>query len=296
MEIINYSQDRVSKLEELPLKDILHTESELLYVVEKGEIKVFKKLIENSGEEFSNKSYTVTSLIDNRYRINIDEIVFPEHAVSVSKNVVGFVMPNIRNVTLSKYMKDKRKTLTQKIELLKQINEVLLKMKRVREREKMNFYINDFHEDNILYNKDTERVNFVDIDSCRILQNQPFLAKYLTRESLASYFPKKYIRNETNSSGYIIADQNSDLYCYAIIILNFLYQGRFDQLDITTARLYMEYLKDIGFSDEFVTALSKPFEEDKENEFLGKYLDEITNEKTNETTHSQFLEYVLKKY
>ena len=205
-------------------------------------------------------------------------------------------MPNIKNIPFHIYMKLKNKTLEYKIEVLKQINDVLLKMKRVRERENMNFYVNDFHEGNLIFNVDTKKINFVDIDSCRILHNLPFPAKYLSSLSLASYLPKKYKVNENLPYKLIVADQNSDLYCYALIILNFMGQFDFDKLDITTARLYMEYLKEIGFSDEFVKAFSKPFEENKENEFLGDYLDEITDEKLKKTTYPNFKEYVLKKY
>ena len=296
MEIINYSESRVDKLDKLPLHGIMHTESELYHVMYKGEEKVLKKFYIYFGDTFSNKAFTVSSLIDNKNRINIDEIVFPEVCVSISQTAKGFIMPNIKNIPFHIYMKLKNKTLEDKIEVLKQINEVLLKMKRVRERENMNFYVNDFHEGNLIFNVDTKKINFVDIDSCRILHNLPFPAKYLGSSSLASYLPKKYKVNENLPYKLIVADQNSDLYCYALIILNFMGQFDFDKLDITTARLYMEYLKEIGFSDEFVKAFSKPFEENKENEFLGDYLDEITDEKLKKTTYPNFKEYVLKKY
>lgn len=296
MEVKNYSEDKFETFAPLHLGDIIHTESDLYFVTYKGQNKIFKKLYLDFGEQFSNKLYTLSSLIDNKNNIGIEEIVFPEQIVTISKNIKGFMMPYIKNINFTTYLSMKNKTIKDKIECFKQINEILLKMKKVRERLKNNFYVNDLHEGNILFNVDTKKINLVDIDSCRILNNEPFASKFLSSTALAAYFPKKYIVNPSESSGYIIPDQNSDIYCYALMILNLLYKDKFYNLDIKTVYDYFEYLKKIGFSNEFIEKFSLPFSEGKDNEFLGDYLDEIDEEKYKKASFPEFKEYVLKKY
>ena len=186
--------------------------------------------------------------------------------------------------------------LQSKIKCFKELNDVLLKMEKVRNRTNNNFYLNDFHEENILFNVETKGINIVDIDSCRILQNQPFPSKYLTPVSLSSYFPNKYKTSSNENGEFVIADENSDIYCYALIILNFLYKGKFYQLDLKTVQLYFEYLKEIGFSNEFIDIISKPFKEDCQNQLFGDYLDEINEERLEKASYPYFKKYVLKKY
>lgn len=296
MEVKNYSKDKFETFAPLNLGNILHTESDLYFVTYKDQNKVFKKLYIDFGDQFSNKVYTLSVLIDNYKAINIEEIVFPEQLVTISKDIKGFVMPYIKNINFQTYLKMKNKSLREKINCFKQLNEVLLKMKKVREKLNNNFYINDFHEGNVLFNVETKKINLVDIDSCRILNNQPFASKYLTPYSLASCFPEKYIVNKTETSGYIIPDQNTDIYCYALMVLNFLYKEKFYNLDLKIVYDYFEYLKHIGFSSEFVEKFSKPFTNKTNNEFLADYLEEINEENVKLASFPQFNEYVLKKY
>ena len=295
MEVKNYSKDKFETFAPLNLGNIIHTESDLYFLTYKNENKIFKKLYIDFGDQFSNKVYTLAALIDNKNIINIDEIVFPEQLVTISKDLQGFTMPFIKNINFQTYLKMK-KPLKDKINCFKQINEILLKMEKVREKQNNNFYINDFHEGNILFNVETKKMNIVDIDSCRILNNQPFSSKYLISTSLASYFPDKYKIDTDNIIGNIIPDKNTDLYCYAIMVLNFLYQDNFYKLDLTTVLDYFEYLKKIGFSNEFIDEFIKPFTANYDNNFLGDYLDEINEEKFKLASFPKFKEYVLKKY
>ena len=283
MDIKHYTKEELEKLQKLNLGNKLHVESELYL----DNDKIFKSFYMNNTDEFKNKIETVTSLVNNKDNINIEEIVFPEQLVEVSNEIKGFNMPYIRSIPFNIYLGMKNKTIKDKIDFLKQINDILLKMKKVREEQNNNFYVNDFHEDNILFNIKTQKVNFVDIDSCRIYNNEPFASKYLTSTSIASTLDK-YKVNDSNSSGYIIPDQNSDIYCYATIVLNYLYQDKFYKLNRETIEKYFEYLRTIGFTNEFVEKFSIPFMETKDNEFLGDYLEELTEEKLEKANQKVF--------
>lgn len=295
MEVKNYSKDKFETFVPLNLGNITHTESDLYFVTYKNKNMIFKKLYVDFGDMFSNKIYTLSALIDNKERFNIEEIVFPEQLITISKDLQGFIMPYIKNINFSTFLSLKNKTLQDKINCFKQINDILLKMKDIREKYNIDFYINDFHEGNVLYNVETNSINLVDIDSCRILNNQPFAAKYLTPSSLASLY-SKYNVSKTDSAGYIVADQNSDIYCYAIMVLNFLCNDKFYRLDYKTVEEYFEYLKKIGFSNEFIDKFNKPFIDNVDNEFLGDYLEEINERNFALASFPKFKEYVLKKY
>ena len=55
-------------------------------------------------------------------------------------------------------------------------------------------------------------------------------------------------------------DLNSDLYCYNIMILNYLYQDNITKLDISEFYEYLNYLISINFPYELVDAFNKLFE------------------------------------
>ncbi len=295
MEVQNYSKDKFETFVPLHLGNITHTESDLYFMTYKKQNMIFKKLYVDFGNIFSNKLYTLSALIDNKERFDIEEIVFPKQLITISKDLKGFIMPYISNINFSTFLSLKNKTLQDKINCFRQINDILLKMKSIREKYNIDFYINDFHEENILYNVETNSINLVDIDSCRILNNKPFASKYLTPMSLAALY-SKYNVSETDSAGYIVADQNSDIYCYAIMVLNFLCNDKFYKFDYKTVEEYFEYLKKIGFSNEFVDKFNKPFIDDVDNEFLGDYLEEINESNFALASFPKFKEYVLKKY
>ena len=108
MEVKNYSKDKFQTFAPLNLGNIIHTESDLYFLTYKNENKIFKKLYIDFGDQFSNKVYTLAALIDNKSIINIDEIVFPEQLVTISKDLQGFTMPFIKNINFQTYLKMKK--------------------------------------------------------------------------------------------------------------------------------------------------------------------------------------------
>lgn len=90
-------------------------------------------------------------------------------------------MPYIENVNLEVLLKDKNVDNDFKRILLKQIGDILIQMKKIREHGVVpQFYLNDLHEGNFIYNLKDKKINVTDLDSCRIGGNYPFAAKYLT--------------------------------------------------------------------------------------------------------------------
>ena len=109
-------------------------------------------------------------------------------------------------------------------------------------------------------NEEDKSLNVVDLDSCKIGANRPFPAKFLTDLSLCSYVPQKYETNDYeyfNVEGDFIASEETDLYCYIISILNYLYGGNVHRLSLEEFYEYLNYLEQIGISKDLIQLFSK---------------------------------------
>ena len=133
------------------------------------------------------------------------------------------------------------------------------------------FYINDLHESNFIVDKD-DNVMVIDIDSCKINGNGIFNSKYLSSKSFISEI-YKYQKNGSNPkyktyedgyhkysldmSGAFVPDENTDLYCYIIVILNFLYGDNISRFNLEEFYSYIEYLQTIGVDKELLDIFDK---------------------------------------
>lgn len=284
MEVVNITKNGLKKLKKVSLGyGILNTEADLFIMKTKDkwniEYKMLKTLFCTEGANFSNKLFTINELIDNRSVINIDELVLPEKLLIVDGQVNGFIMPYIENTNFEEILNDINISNLQKIEYFKQISHILHKMDNLRNNSDItDFYLNDLHASNFILNKKTGKINVVDLDSCKINGNKPFAAKYLTPLSPISSMKAKYRVNEKiNFGGYIIPDKNTDLYCYIMTLMNFLFKGRISSLGRDNYYLYLEYLRSINYPYELLDKLSKIYEY-VDNEEIGDELDLLTND------------------
>lgn len=284
MEVVNITKNGLKKLKKVSLGyGILNTEADLFIMKTKDkwniEYKMLKTLFCTEGANFSNKLFIINELIDNRSVINIDELVLPEKLLIVDGQVNGFIMPYIENTNFEGILNDINISNLQKIEYFKQISHILHKMDNLRNNSDItDFYLNDLHASNFILNKKTGKINVVDLDSCKINGNKPFAAKYLTPFSPISSMKAKYrVNKEINFLGYIIPDKNTDLYCYIMTLMNFLFKGRIGSLGRDNYYLYLEYLRSINYPYELLDKLSKIYEY-VDNEEIGDELDLLTND------------------
>ena len=266
METKAISYKKFKELKKLELHNsITSTEGTLFFVDDKYKWnksqKLVKRFYNTTGKTFGNKLYTLNALIDQKDNIDIKELVMPEKLVVCNSQVIGYTMDYIDGTNLSLLLKSIKLDREQAIDYLKQIGVILEKIQKLNEYEKVrNFYLNDIHEGNFVVDKNNT-VHVVDIDSCRIDDNIPFIAKYLCPFSQVDLYPEKYSQKAAKGSGgYIMPDKNSDLYCYNIMILNYLYQDNITKLNINEFYEYLNYLVSAGFSYELVDSFSKLFE------------------------------------
>lgn len=259
MQIINMSKTKLNSLEPLILpKNVTSTECELFKYPYYGKEKLLKKLHRTDGIIFANKLYTIEALNANKDSMP-SNFVLPESLVSINKKIEAFTMKYIKGINLSVILNNPDITYEEKIHYLKSIGRILEQMQNIRKYTNLNnFYLGDIHEDKFLVKRDKQEIYIVDLDSCKIAGNKSFPGRYLTNSSLIKYNNTKYqTLSQTDDLADYKIDENTDIYCYIIMILNYLYDGRVDRLSLDKFYDFINYLEDIKVSIELIECFNK---------------------------------------
>lgn len=259
MQIINMSKTKLNSLEPLILpKNVTSTECELFKYPYYGKEKLLKKLHRTDGIIFANKLYTIGALNANKDSMP-SNFVLPESLVSINKKIEAFTMKYIKGINLSVILNNPDITYEEKIHYLKSIGRILEQMQNIRKYTNLNnFYLGDIHEDNFLVERDKQEIYIVDLDSCKIAGNKSFPGRYLTDSSLIKYNNTKYqTLSQTDDLADYKIDENTDIYCYIIMILNYLYDGRVDRLSLDKFYDFINYLEDIKVNIELIECFNK---------------------------------------
>ncbi|HOZ88888.1 MAG TPA: hypothetical protein PK737_01455, partial [Bacilli bacterium] len=70
-------------------------------------------------------------------------------------------------------------------------------------------------------------------------------------------FKEKYPQTNDQERSLNIPNENTDLYCFSIIILNLLYGDNVQRLNLADYYEYLEYLETVGVSSELIAVFSK---------------------------------------
>ena len=259
MQIINMSKTKLNSLEPLILpKNVTSTECELFKYPYYGKEKLLKKLHRTDGIIFANKLYAIEVLNANKDSMP-SNFVLPESLVSINKKIEAFTMKYIKGINLSVILNNPDITYEEKIHYLKSIGRILEQMQNIRKYTNLNnFYLGDIHEDNFLVERDKQEIYIVDLDSCKIAGNKSFPGRYLTNSSLIKYNSTKYqTLSQTDDLADYKIDENTDIYCYIIMILNYLYDGRVDRLSLDKFYDFINYLEDIKVNIELIECFNK---------------------------------------
>lgn len=259
MQIINMSKTKLNSLEPLILpKNVTSTECELFKYPYYGKEKLLKKLHRTDGIIFANKLYTIEALNANKDSMP-SNFILPESLVSINKKIEAFTMKYIKGINLSVILNNPDITYEEKIHYLKSIGRILEQMQNIRKYTNLNnFYLGDIHEDNFLVERDKQEIYIVNLDSCKIAGNKSFPGRYLTNSSLIKYNSTKYqTLSQTDDLADYKIDENTDIYCYIIMILNYLYDGRVDRLSLDKFYDFINYLEDIKVNIELIECFNK---------------------------------------
>lgn len=263
MKVMNISKNRFQNLERYQLPSSIFNSEAQMYILpikNKWETinKILKRLYVTTGPIIGNKLQTINALTDLQGDIDIPEIVFPEKLATVNGEIVGYIMELVESVNLETQLRSYDVDAKTKIKYLKQIGEILEKMKKVRQfTDIKDFYLNDMHEHNFVVDLKTDNVRVVDIDSCKINGNYTFASRYLSPMSMIANIGKYKHEKNGICGGYLVPTEDTELYCYCIMILNTLYGGNFNRVSLEEFYNYIEYLYSLGTSIELVDMLEK---------------------------------------
>lgn len=253
MRTINISKKRLKELMPLKLsKGTINTESKIYEFNYLNEDKLLKYLYTRSGEVFANKLYTVEMLDANKRYLPLNFCI-PDCLASVNNETIGFTIPKIDGVNLNDILENTKIDLNEKIEYLKEVGSILERLDSIRNKTPLkDLFIGDLHASNFVVNPDNRTVYVVDLDSCKIANNRAIQAKYLNRNALLNLAPNKYQFCKDTSLAYVVPDKNTDLYCYNIMILEYLYGGPINNIGEDEFYNYITYLESIGLDKHLI--------------------------------------------
>lgn len=279
MKVITLSKRKFESLEPLKLsREVLSTESQVFSFNYQGNKKVIKKLFYQEGDVFANKLYTLEMLSYNNKYLP-DSFCAPDHLISVSGHIQGFSIPFIDGINLADLLCDKEVSLEEKKYYLSRVGEILNQLKAIRKSTPLNdIYIGDLHSSNFIANPENKKLSVIDLDSCKIKGNKTSVSRYLNDFGLLTNVQGKYhFITDGSEPGLVRADENTDLYCYAIMILSFLYGKGVDSMPLEEYYNYLEYLQKIGVNvgliDTFANLVSN-----KNNSNPGPFVESLTEE------------------
>ena len=243
--------EKLKKFE--PGKNIPNTECELFI---KGSLRsknkeriLLKKYYVREGEYFGRKLKNLNTLIYYKNILGeIRELVLPDKLAIIDGEIVGYTMPFIEKSKNLQTILNSDISLEDKLVYLRQIGTILEEIKNIKDFP-YDFHIGDLHEGNFLIDE-TNSLKVVDLDSAYIGQDEPsHTAYYLLKNSYLESFPSKY---KKSSSGLIIPSNETDLYCYNMILLDFLSGEAMYKKDLDIFYKYLSHLKDIGIDSELI--------------------------------------------
>jgi len=282
MKVTSISRKAFERLDKMKLsKNIRNTEAIIYNYTPKQSPspKVFKKLHYQNGAVFGNKLFTI-EMLDSNKEFLPPYFCIPDSIVTVGGVVQGITLPKIEGKNLADILKDKAIPVEDQIFYLKKVGQMLQQLEKIRENTDLtDIYINDLHESNFIVNEKNHELYVVDLDSCKIKDNQPAPSKYLTSKTLVNSVQGKYKFADPDcpTYGYVIADENSDLFCYTMMFLNYIYGDNAINLDLESYYDYLEYLRELGYKEELINALQSIVIPQK-NENISQYLDDLTPE------------------
>lgn len=255
MDVVSISKKKFDSLERIDLPDV-NTEGIIYKFPYLGKQKLLKRLYVEDGISLASKMFTIEMLNSNQ-EILPNNFVVPESLITVEKKVVGFSIPYINGVTLKTYLNDKTIPLEDQIKYLKKIGNILEKMVKIRgNTELRHFYLNDLHESNFMINFDTNELCVIDLDSCKISNMFCFPSRYLTKNGLLNNVSKYNFDNFRHGS-YVLANEDSDMYCYIILILNFLFGENINSINLDTFYDYLNYLEFVGIEEDLINCFRR---------------------------------------
>ena len=280
MNIIKLSRREYNRLKPFLVSEyIIHTEADLYEMNYCGERKIVKTMF-TYDKDFHREKLRTLDTLDSYKSYLPEEFCIPDNLIAVGRRKPAFTTPYFNGDTLASILSNPSIPFQDHLYYLQRVGEILEKLSKIRRTTSLKeIYIGDLHESNILVNPFTKELGIIDLDSCRIGTEFSYTAKYLTPFSLIKYQPDKYKQNQIigNGPGYIIPDSNSDIYCYIVIILNYLTNDLYKYFSLDNFFNYLTLLNDLGINQDLLYLIEKLFTKD-DNINPYEYLETLTTQ------------------
>ncbi len=286
MEKLNLTTDELKKLEPLHLiEGTIEKESTMYYAPnnEKEVIKVYNNF--NDKLYLMTRLKTIRNLLKYTKEIDFPELLKPLGFALIDNKIIGTIYPEIDAYTARIYLYSNIIPLKVKIEILKKIGLLLEKIKNTNPKYNAAFsdvHIDNFLVDNIIVDdkKNIRDLSIIacDTDSMKIMDSKGNPAYYLYDSERLSRFEKYRLDKDKN----IIPDSNTDIYCYIMLILDFISQSHFIYcLNPKEYNHYLDYLDKININHNLLNAFASIYENDIDNISPIPYLNSLNeiNEK-----------------
>lgn len=274
MEDINLNKLYISNLEKMSTNG---TNSEgIFYFYDTKEDKMLIKIIRDYYNRYTQiglKNIKTLREYSEILSTKIPEFVLPEALVYIDNTLRGYIMQYINGITLNEYLQNTDISLKSKLNILKNIGIILEKIFNFKEIPH-NIILGDLHENNIIINNDGQ-IKVIDLNGIYLNPKDIPNCKYLNMA--VNELRYKHSKYETNIIGEITPSKDTDIFCYGMIIMNFISQSEFAKLPYYEIKNYLNYLKTIEFPTEFINCIAKLYSSDK-NENPYQYIESITEE------------------
>jgi len=255
MYIKNLKMRNVRKLEELILDNgVFNTEALMLLFKENSfpdrVPRVFKYLdMQEMPDVMEKKDFTVTTLNSLDEYLSIQNLLIPDTKVYVDGKLAGFALPFIPNHhNVGKMLHDCSTPFCQKLFYVSQIGDIISKVQNVSS-DTFRFQFGDLNEYNFILSQEG-KINAIDLDSAYVGWNEPQeMIYYLLRNKIVRSVPEKYpVSKQLN----IIPTDDTDLFCYHMILLRVLAKEDFSCLPIEIYNDYLDYIKKLPVPHELI--------------------------------------------
>ena len=276
MNIKYLSNNDIENLESLRLPDnISNSESDIFLFKNNKEIDVLKRIYFFDKNKYDNKIRTLLS-VENYTHTIPNYFIKPKYFVMYDNFIQYWASQYINNFNLKKTLDDDNLSFEKRKSYLKKIGIILEEMNWIRKSTHLkDFYIGDLHEDNFLVDLQGNLM-VCDIDSIKINGNKSPVSKYINPFALFSRAGvNKYMEDKSNNRvGDYIINQNTDLYCYNIILLNFIFGCKVNDISVKDFYDFLNIMDSTNVDYRLIEIFNKLIsEEDNSNPY--NFIDSI---------------------
>lgn len=276
MEELSIKYKEYKELDKLKFdKGVFHTESEI-YIYPNDSNKILK-IYKRKDKPYLDKKYRI---INNLFSFiaeeKIKELVIPCGIVKINDIFRGEILNKVDGINSSYYLNNKNVDINKKIDILKQIGNILKKIRN--SNPKYNVAFSDVHSDNFMVSND--KVYGIDTTGMKICDIKGVVNNYIFQ--LSDYNISKY---ELDDFDIIKPSVETDIYCYIMMILKSI-SGLNDiyLYSVDRYRKYLDELENIGFDINLLNSFNSIYDDYTNNIDPLPYLDtlyDLSDEKLN---------------